>query len=517
MLANPEQRLARMPGKSLEIKATLGAMRLRYFFEHFAWPVLQPGTTFRPNWHIDAICDHLEALKRGEIRKLIINMPFRMLKSTIVSQTFPAWDWIDNPSREFLTASYARELGTRDAVESRKIIESPMFQAAYGDRFAMASDQNVKTRYENDRRGKRIITSTDSAGTGFGGDIRIIDDPVSAKEADSPLSIAKSVEWWKGTMATRANDLGDIRVCVVHQRMNAEDLTGYLLANEKGWEQLILPFRFDPQRSKTTSLGFVDPRKARHVDDEHTPLEDQWKTAELIHPERVPENAAKDMESTLGAYHRKAQLQQDPEPRGGIIFLRKDWKYWSVLPQLREVVLSVDCTFKDLQTSDHVAIQAWGNVGAHDYLLPGRIKERLGFAATVKAVQTYLHMLTAQGHKVIAVLIEDKANGSAVIETLKSKVPGVIPITPDGGKAARAYAMQPSCEAGNVWLPDEKVEPNIEVFLSTCSKFTGADGGDDDEVDAMTQYVNWRRVRNATSGLQDWMREQADQLAKARA
>lgn len=488
--------LARMPSL-LAIRGALARKSLRCFLEYFAWPVVQPGTKFVDNWHIQAICDHLQALKRGDIRKLVVSMPFRMLKSTIISQAFQAWDWIDNPSREFMTASYSRDIATRDAVETRRIIESPMYQAAFGTKFKMTSDQNVKTRYENDQRGKRIITSTDSAGTGFGGDIRIVDDPVSAKLADSILALNASVEWWKGTMATRANDLGDIRVCVVHQRMNVDDLTGYLLTNEKGWEHLVLPFRFDPELRKTTSLGFVDPRT--------TP-------GELIHPARVPESAAKDLEATLGDYHTKAQLQQNPNPRGGVIFMRKDWRYWKELPQIREIVITVDCTFKDLQTSDHVAIQAWGNDGgSRDYLLPGRIKEKMGFNATVQAVRG----MKALYPTAIAVLIEDKANGSAVIESLSGEIQGVIAIQPEGGKAARAYAMQPATEAGNVWLPDPTVDPTIEAFVGTCSKFTGAEGGDDDEVDAMTQYVNWRRVRNKTGGLQDWFKEQAEALKRA--
>lgn len=488
---SPQETTPRSLPSLLAIRAERSRRSLRYFVEHFAWPVLQPGTPFISNWHVDAICDHLEALKSGQIRKLLVNMPFRMLKSTIISQAFQAWDWIDNPSREYLTASYSRDIATRDAVETRKIIESPMYQAAFGHLYAMASDQNVKTRYENDKRGKRIITSTDSAGTGFGGDVRIIDDPVSAKEADSLVALKSSVEWWKGTIATRANDPGNIRVCVVHQRMNSEDLTGYILTHEENWEHLVLPFRYDPKLFKTTSLGFRDPRT--------TP-------GQLIHPERVNEAAAKDMEKTLGSYHTKAQLQQDPEPRGGVILERAHWKYWRELPgKIDEVVLSVDCTFKDLQTSDHVAIQAWGATGANTYLLPGRIKERLGFSATVQAIRN----VRALYPKCIAVLIEDKANGSAVIETLSQEIPGVIPITPDGGKAARAYAMQPTLEAGNIYLPDPTVDPTIESFVGTCAKFTGAEGGDDDEVDAMTQYQNWRRGRIKVSGLQDWLKAQA--------
>lgn len=471
-------------GLRLQLQADLAEASLHDFVRYFAWPALTPATPFQDNWHIGAICEHLEAVARGEILKLIINMPFRMLKSTIVSQAFPAWDWIKNPSRQFLTAAYATDVATRDAVDARRIIESPAYRQAFGSRFALVTDQNVKTRYENDKRGRRIVTSTGSAGTGFGGDIRIVDDPVSALQADSDTALKTSVEWWKGTFATRANDPATGPAVVVHQRLNAKDLTGHLLAEEGDWDHLVLPMRFDPTLRKTTSLGFTDPRKA---------------TGELLHPSRIPEATAVKLSKSLGVYHTNAQLQQNPAPRSGIIFERGKWKFYTVLPELEETFISVDCTFKDLTSSDYVAIQAWGTKGANRYLRR-RLKQRMGFAATVIAVRA----MKALFPDAVAVLIEDKANGSAVIETLSGEVGGVIAINPEGGKTARAYAMQPEQEAGNIWLPDPSIEPEIEIFLTEASAFPGSPN--DDEVDAMTQAINWARVRNKSMGLVDLMR-----------
>ncbi len=471
----------------------LSIKELHAFFRYYAWPVLQPATQFKDNWHIGAICEHLTAVRAGEIRKLIINMPFRMLKSSIVSQAFQAWYWLTQPSAQFLTASYAKDVATRDAVDTRRIIESYAYQRDFGHCYKMTTDQNVKTRYENDRRGMRIVTSTDGAATGFGGNVKIIDDPVSSKEADSAVAIATSIEWWKGTMATRSNDPETDSTVLVHQRVNANDLTGYVLANESGWEHLVLPFRYDPELRKTTSLGFVDPRT--------TP-------GELIHPARIGEETAQDLEKTLGAYHRLAQLQQNPEPRGGIIFKRADWKFYKALPaKFDEVVLSLDATFKDLETSDYVALQAWGRIGANHYLLY-RYKEHLGFSATCTQLRTVHALVSKDFGGVNAVLVEDKANGTAVIETLKGVVSGILPITPDGGKIARAYAMQPDQEAGNVWLPDPDLDPKIEVFLTEVSAFPGVPH--DDETDCMTQYVNWARARVNTMGLFQYMKQQAE-------
>lgn len=474
---------------AIAIDAERARRKFEFFFERFAWQVLQPTTPFKNNWHVSAIAEHLEAVEAGQIRKLLINMPFRMLKSSLVSHAFPAWAWTRKPSTQFLTASYAMDIATRDAVDSRRIIESPDYQHAFGHIFKMTSDQNVKGRQENDKRGMRTVTSTDGAGTGFGGDIRIVDDPVSAKNADSPLALAASVEWWKGTMATRANDPSTGAAIVVHQRLNQNDLTGYLLAEEAGWEHLVLPFRYDSKFiQKPTKIGFTDPRKVE---------------GELIHPARVPELVAQDLEKTLGTYHKNAQLQQNPEPRGGVIFNRNHWKFYKALPELDEVILSVDCAFKDLSENDYVAIQAWGIKGANKYLLK-RVRERLGFPATVQAVRT----VKAQYPEAVAILIEEKANGAAVIATLSDEIAGLIAINPEGGKVARAYAAQPDQEAGNIFLPDPSIEPDIETFLSELSAFPTV--AHDDETDAFTQAVNWIRVRGKTMGLVEWMKAQHD-------
>jgi predicted phage terminase large subunit-like protein len=188
--------------------------------------------------------------------------------------------------------------------------------------------------------------------------------------------------------------------------------------------------RYDPELRKTTSLGFQDPRQSGRA----------------AAPRALARRHGRGAGTSIGKYHTDAQLQQNPAPRSGIIFARKDWKFWKALPELDETVISVDCTFKDLESSDYVAIQAWGRKGANHYLRR-RLKERLSFSATVDAIRSFSALFPDHA----AILIEDKANGSAVIETLQSQIGGIIPVNPDGGKVARAYAMQPEQEAGNVW------------------------------------------------------------------
>jgi predicted phage terminase large subunit-like protein len=471
--------------------------RLHFFLRHYAWPVLEPATEFVDNWHIGAICEHLEAVAMGQIKRLIINMPFRMLKSTIVSQAFPAWEWASKPSTQYLTSSYAADIATRDAVACRRIIESEIYRRAWGHVFSMTSDQNVKTYYENNKRGHRIITSTDGRGTGLGGNRLIVDDPISAKEADSEPARASAIEWWKGTMSTRMNNPKEDAIILVHQRLHSEDTTGYVLANETeiAWDHLILPMRFEKKYRKTTSLGFIDPRK---------------KEDELLMPQRLDEATVKGMSIALGSYHTDAQLQQRPGSRGGIIFDRANWRFYKALPTLRDKVISVDCSFKDTKSSDFVAIHVWGlNAQAKaDKYLVYRVCERLGFGATVQAIRA----VKAKYPDTIAILIEDKANGPAVIESLQKEVAGVLPINPEGGKVPRAYAMQPEHEAGNIWVPDPTVDTGIEAFLSQAGNFPNVKN--DDEVDAMTQAVNWYRKRSQSMGLVEYMKEQAEAARK---
>lgn len=481
------------------------------FFRHFAWPVLEPATQYVDNWHLHAIAEHLQGVTNGDINRLIINVPFRMLKSTLVSQAWPVWEWIEKPSIQYLTASYAKLLSVRDAVNSRRIIESSGFQEAFGDCFAMTSDQNVKSFYENSKRGTRIATATDAAGTGFGGNRIIVDDPISSLEADSEVARARSIEWWKGTAATRFNDASKDAAVIVMQRLHEQDLTGYLLSQSSQWTHLVLPMRYSKKRmvymgsvlvekdtaTIKTSIGFVDPRK---------------KEGELLCPQRLDEKAVSAIEKDLGVYHTKAQLDQAPTSRGGTIFARKDWKYYRALPAMEEVILSLDAAFKDTKTSDYVALQVWGRRGADKFLIK-RMREQLGFGATVKAVRTMRAWAIEQKYKVVAVLIEDKANGPAIIDTIKKDVPGVIAIEPEGGKVARAFAIQPEHEAGNIWIPDPELDPGIEEFLSETSSFPNVKH--DDETDAFTQAVNWMRNRRSTIGMLEYYRQEQQRLLAA--
>lgn len=165
-------------------------------FTKASWPTIEPGVPFKNNWHIDAVSDHLQAVVEGDIKRLIINVPPRHMKSISVAVALPAWTWAHQPHKKFLYASYASSLSIRDSTKCRRLIDSPWYQAHFGDKFNLTDDQNQKQRFENDKTGYRIATSVGGALTGDGGDIICIDDPHNSVEADSSKVREGVLDWW---------------------------------------------------------------------------------------------------------------------------------------------------------------------------------------------------------------------------------------------------------------------------------------------------------------------------------
>ena len=280
-------------------------------FVRQAWSIIEPLTPFVPGWHIDAIIDYLEAVTRGEIRNLLINVPPRHMKSLLVSVLWPAWEWIQHPQRRWLFSSYASSLSIRDSVKCRMLIESPWYQSFWGDRYALAGDQNTKTRFDNNRSGYRIATSVGGAATGEGGDRIVCDDPHNVQEAESDSIRQATVEWFNVVMSTRVNDPRTAAKVVVMQRCHQKDLSGHLL-EQGGWEHLCLPAEYeDPPR--VISVRFPDPRVV---------------PGELLWAERFGAEEIANLKVSLGSYAAAGQLQQRPSPAGGGMIKRPWFRFW---------------------------------------------------------------------------------------------------------------------------------------------------------------------------------------------
>jgi len=460
-----------------------------------AWKYIDPNT-FIPGWHLDAIGEHLAAVANGEIRRLVINVPPRSSKSSMVSVAFPAWLWaqrqkgpLSGPHVQFLFASYAQNLALRDSIKTRRLVESPWYKKFWGDRFNITSDQNTKIRFENNKGGYRLATSVDGALTGEGGHIIIVDDPHNANEVESDTVREGTIEWWDQSMSTRLNDPKTGAFIVIMQRLHESDLTGHILSKDTGnWVHLCLPMRFEPDRQCITQW-FVDERE----------------DGELLMPERFGEEEVKDLEGRLGPFSAAGQLQQRPEPKGGGIIKREWWNLWDektssaeglskvVFPPFEYVVASVDTAYTSKQENDYSAMTIWGvwndRQGNRRIMLIYAWQERLEFPQLVKKIGQLCKQF-----KIDKLLIEAKASGLSVAQEMRTHFSredyGIQLIDPGrGDKVARAYAIQHLFADGMIYAPDFDW---VEKLIAQTTSFPK--GAHDDLVDSMTQALLHLRV-----------------------
>ena len=288
-----------------EVDSALALVSLYHFVKQM-WPVLEQKE-FLDGWHIQAICDHLEAVSDGRIKRLIINVPPRHMKSLLASVLWPMWDWLKHPEKQFLTSCYAHTLSIRDSVKARRVFQSAQYQELLKfahNKAKMISDQNTKIKFENDKLGYRLATSVDGTNTGEGGDIIIIDDPHNVKDGESEAKRLTCISWWDEVMPTRLHSPKNGAYVLIMQRIHQEDLCGHILEKDtKGeWDHICLPARYEGKNRCKSTLGFVDPRT--EIDE---PL---WKA-------QYGDKELTKLERSLGSYGTAGQLQQRPSPRGG--------------------------------------------------------------------------------------------------------------------------------------------------------------------------------------------------------
>lgn len=308
----------------------------RYFYEFVqqAWHVLEPEKEYSDNWHIKALCEHLQAISEGRITNVIINVPPGTMKSLIVSVLWPAWEWgpNDRPGKRFMSASYAEPLAMRDAVKTRDLVQSEWYQARWP--IELRDDINAKGKYQNLAGGWRLVASVGGKGIGEHPDYLIIDDPHNPIEMESEAERKAVVDWLDGVISSRGVTR-DVRRVVVMQRLHTQDASGHLLekrdpAGQPIWEHICLPMRYEAPtrdevtgsvifRMRPTSIGWTDPRT---------------REGELLWPNLYTMTRVEAMESNMGLYHAAGQLQQRPTPRGGGKFKRAWFEVLTTCPPL---------------------------------------------------------------------------------------------------------------------------------------------------------------------------------------
>jgi predicted phage terminase large subunit-like protein len=495
-------------------------------FVSAGWHILEPSTPLEWSWHLDAVCAHVEALlldRPGPCRScgaappprasgaiqsrcagcggeftpcpqnLLINVPPGSMKSLIFSVFAPAWMWLHRPSWRAIYASGTPSVVTRDSLKCRNLIKSEWYQKTFQPKWKIRSDQDEKQHFANDAGGFRMGLGAGGSVTGERADFLGVDDPNGADEIHSKAHRTTVNEnWWDAAFHNRVANPTSSKRGLIMQRLHEEDLAGHVLSKEKGkWGHLVIQMEYETDAEtrpgdKPTWLGWTDPRT---------------KDGEVLAPRFTPEFLAGERQ-TLGSSGFAGQMQQRPVNAEGNRFKREWWRFYTRrgaqtaspnrpkgcfmgaprhLPRhFDEVLGSWDCTFKDSDGSDWVVGIVLGRVGADKYLL-ARKREHLGFTATKKAIKQQ----RTDYPECWEIIIEDKANGTAVIEELQREISGIIAVNPLGGKEARAAAIEPQVEAGNVFL-DEDAEW-LGEWVDEFAAFPR--GKHDDQVDALSQAL----------------------------
>lgn len=487
LVASSPQQVRQLLALQDELLTRAARKSLRAFIEP-AWNVLEPGTPFQPNWHIDLIAEYLEAVTAGQITRLLITLPPRYMKSLLVSVLWPTWEWIQAPTMRWVFVSHAESLAAKLAVDRRTLLRSRWYQTRWGATVRLATGQNEKLEFHNEQRGIMLATSIGSSLIGKGGNRIVVDDPHHPQQLDSATQREGTRDYVSEIVSTRLDDKQRGAIVAVMQRLHMRDVAA--LCIDLGYEHLCLP----AQAESRTTVTF--PRSGRTVVRE---------MGEPLWPSREDAAGLASQRATLGEHAFVAQYQQQPTPRGGLLFKREWWQYYDAPPAaFDEVWQSWDLAFKDHANSDFVVGIVAGRVGTNIYVLD-HFKARASFTVTCQAIQK----MVARYPNTQKVLVEDAANGPAVIDSLKSSVSGIVGVTPEGGKWARAEAISPTIEAGQVYLPNpvsdtgRRIPANawVEDFVDTLCAFPN--GAHDDDVDALSQLLaQWKKASQGDAFLE---------------
>lgn len=443
-----------------------------------AWTIIHPTRPLVWSWHYDLLCEYLTAVKQRRLTRVIANVPPRTAKTTIATICFPCWVWASDPSQNFLSASYSLDLSTEHSVVRRSLLQSGWYRRMWGHKFSLSSDRNQVGQFMNDRRGQMIATSIGGTTQGRGCDVAIMDDPVSPDQALSEAERRTANGWIDSTLRSRLNDPATGAIVLIMQRLHELDPAGYLLEQEPGvWTHVRIPLEADEEETWTFPISGRVVRR---------------KVGDVLMPERFPPETVEQLKGRRLTW--AGQYQQRPAPIGGNMIKRNEVRYYGgidpttgqpdeKLPTSFDFkIISVDCAFKDAGTSDYVAIGVVGVKGRKRYFL-NVVNKHLDAAATEAEIRRQRDV-----HRpVCAVLVEDKANGPAVVQRLKINVPGVIAVNPEGGKTARMFAAAPEWQAGD-WYVDRNAAWT-QPFVDQIITFPNA--AHDDMADMMSQAAAW--------------------------
>src|SRR5208283_1513872 len=413
---------------------------LRCDFASFArrsFVELNPQTLFLFGWHVEIIAAKLAAVFDGKIRRLIINLPPRHLKSHLASVAFPAWCLGRNPSAQILCVSYAQELAEKLSRDCRRIVASDWYRQAFPTR--LSPQRQAVPEFVTTAQGSRVATSVGGVLSGRGADLIIIDDPLKPEEALSQAHRQGANEWFDHTLYSRLNDKQTAAIVLIMHRLHEDDLVGHVLAQEE-WEVVRLPAIAEDDERLLFDTALGPDRFTR-------------RRGEALHPAREPSAMLEEIRRTIGEYNFAGQYQQMPAPLGGGL-IKAAW-FRSYAPNERpdgfeRIVQSWDTANKATELSDFSVCTSWGIKGKDLYLLHV-LRKRMEYPELKRTVREHAEAFDAN-----VVLIEDKASGTQLIQELVEEgLHAVARYQPRQDKIMRLHAQTAMIENGFVHLPKE--------------------------------------------------------------
>jgi predicted phage terminase large subunit-like protein len=459
---------------------------------------LNPKTIQTPA--LDLIDRELMRLVDEPEGRLIISMPPQEGKSTRAAADFPTWVLTQNAECRIVVASYGQGLANRNGKAIRTRVTS---NPSLG--LKLAPDNGAAHEWTLAGHEGGVLSVGIGAGlTGRPADLLVIDDPIKdRKEADSETYRNNVWDWWTDVASTRLAP--GAPVLLILTRWHEDDLAGRLLEHEPDdWRVINIPAQadHDPAKGETDPLG---REPGEYMVSARGRTREQW--------EKRKATAI----TSKGARTWSALYQGRPSPPTGKLFQRDKWMQYEIplwldmpngskqVTHFDALLISWDMAFKKLDDSDYVVGQVWMRRGADAYLLD-QVHDRLDFNETCQKVRE----LAARWPQAILKVVEDKANGTAVMNALRRIVPGIVPENPTESKEARAAAVSPLVEAGNVWLPSPEIAPWVGVFIDEAATFPT--GAHDDQVDAMSQALNRLVLAPLIAGDLDVQPEEFDEL-----
>jgi predicted phage terminase large subunit-like protein len=439
-----------------------------YCFIQAAFPIVSPGAAFAANWHIEAIAFALTRVLEGNIKRLIITVPPRSLKSICASVAFPAFVLGHDPTRRIICVSYAEGLARKHANDCRAIMRSTMYNRLFPDtRISLAKDTELE--FATTLGGNRLSTSVGGTLTGRGGNLIIIDDPLKPQDAYSEAARESTKQWYANTLLSRLDDKVNDAIIVVMQRLHPDDPVGHLLEQD-GWTHLNLPAIAETEYQIPIGPALWHRRQP----------------GDVLHPEREPRAVLDAFKRSMGSLDFAAQYQQEPVAEGGNLI---KWKWFSFYddPPARQagdrIIISWDTAMSSKELSSYSACVVLQIKGETAYVLDV-IRERLEYPDLKrKVIAVYRNWRNACSR--CELVIENKGSGMSLIQELKRENIHAIAVDPEGDKAMRMNAQTARIEAGSVFLPSRAGwldDFRREILAFPAGRYT-------DQVDAFSQAL----------------------------